>query len=66
MTKRMKVKVVIEWRKGKPAIFANVNALVKRKANGLYRVMANDHKGSLYYANADTWNPAYRCFEDKG
>ena len=69
MTKRLKVKVTIEWRQGKPAIFANVFAYVKKltlgQYKGCYRIVANDHNGNVY-AGIDRFNPEFRCFEDVG
>lgn len=65
MTKYCKIKVVIEWRKGNPAIFANIWAYIKPLKNGLYRIISNDRKGNIY-AGVDKWNVKYRCFEDAG
>ena len=73
MTKRLKVKVTIEWRirdgEWKPAIFANVFAYVKKLTSGqykgCYRIVANDHNGNVY-AGIDRFNPEFRCFEDAG
>lgn len=65
MTRYLKIKVTIEWRKGKPAIFANIWAFVKPLKNGLYRIIANDHKGNIY-SSTDKWNSEHRCFEDAG
>lgn len=69
MTKRMKVKVTIEWRKGKPAIFVNTNAYVKKLGNGLYRICSiNRIEGKKVdvYCGRDNFDLVSRSFVDAG
>lgn len=69
MTKKMKIKVTIEWRKNRPAIFANVEAYVKKLENGLYRICAinriENKKVDVYYG-MDKLNLEFHAFEDAG
>lgn len=72
MTKKMKVKVCIEWRlrnnEWKPAIFANVDAYVKRLENG-YRVCAiNRIEGKKIdvYCGRDNFDSESKSFVDAG
>lgn len=64
MTRRLKIKIALEWRDKKPTSFVNVYAFVKTLKNGDYKIIANDHNGSIY-AGINTFNKKHRCFEQK-
>ena len=73
MTKRLKVKVTIEWRlrdgEWKPAIFSNAYAYVKNLGNGLYRICAinriNGKKVDVY-CGTDKFDIESKAFVDAG
>lgn len=55
----VKVKITVEFRNHKPAIWVNAFAYVNRLDNGLYEVKSVDGD---YYSSGDTFDSVTRSF----